>query len=218
MLELIAAAALATAGPADRRYEWRPLYRPLRIPAIAPGTPCPAAPARGRLAGSGMGFSAFGPGPAYPTLANRAGRAAIGLVWPPDDPARPGWAGTKVLWWVPRYDGAVLIRGRQLDGPNRVGFDLGPRWTRTVLPELRLVGPTSARPRRSSKRPGATPTRSTRCAPAIASCSRRTRRAGASARRRPRGRRASHAERARTGGRLARRRSIRGAGSCRPHE
>ena len=143
MLELIAAAAaLATAGPMDRRYEWRPLYRPLRIPAIAPGTACPAAPARGRLVGSGMGSSAFGPGPAYPTLANRAGRAAIGLVWPPDDPARPGWAGTKVLWWVPRYDGAVLIRGRQLDGPNRVGFDLGPRWTRTVLPELRLVGPT----------------------------------------------------------------------------
>ena len=143
MLELIAAAAaLATAGPPDRRYEWRPLYRPLRIPAIAPGTPCPAAPPRGRLAGSGMRSSAFGPGPAYPTLAIRSGRAGIGLVWPPDDPARPGWTGTKVLWWVPRYDGAVLIRGRQLDGPNAVGFDLGPRWTRTVLRELRLVGPT----------------------------------------------------------------------------
>jgi hypothetical protein len=143
MLELIAAAAaLATAGPPDRRYEWRPLYRPLRIPAIAPGTPCPASPTRGTLAGTGVRFSAFGPGPAYPTLENRSGRAAIGLVWPPDDPARPGWTGTKVLWWVPRYDGAVLIRGRQLDGPNRVGFDLGPRWTRTVLREIRLVGPT----------------------------------------------------------------------------
>lgn len=143
MLELIAAAAaLATAGPPDRRYEWRPLYRPLRIPAIAPGTPCPAAAARGRLAGSSVPFSAFGPGPAYPTLENGFGRAAIELVWPPTDPEHLGWAGTKVLWAVPRYEGAVLIRGRQLDGTNAVGFDLGPRWTRTVLREIRLVGRT----------------------------------------------------------------------------
>ncbi len=46
-----------------------------------------------------------------------------------------------MLWTVPRYYGAVLIRGRQLDGSNRLGFDLGPRWTRKVLPELRFVGP-----------------------------------------------------------------------------
>jgi hypothetical protein len=37
----------------------------------------------------------------------------------------------------------VLIRGQQLDGPNHVGFDLGPGWTRRVLPEIRLVGPST---------------------------------------------------------------------------
>ena len=169
MLELIAAAAaLATAGgpsTPERRcsatevralvggrdvclrkgaeYNWKWLYRPLRIPVIAAGTPCPATAARGKLTGFGLTFSAFGPGPAYPTLETRSGRAAIGLVWPPDDPTHFGWAGTKVLWAVPRYEGAVLIRGRQLDGANGVGFDLGPSWTRTVLRELRLVGRTS---------------------------------------------------------------------------
>lgn len=165
MLELIAAAAaLATAGGSsmpERRctafevralvggrdvclrkgaeYEWKWLYRPLRIPVIAAGASCPTSPARVPIAGIGVRF-AFGPGPAYPTLAIRSGRTAIGLVWPPTDPTHVGWAGTKVLWSIPRYEGAVLIRGRQLDGPNGVGFDLGPRWTRTVLPELRLVG------------------------------------------------------------------------------
>ena len=42
---------------------------------------------------------------------------------------------------MPRYVGAVLIRGRQLDGPNEVGFDVGPRWTRSVHAKIELVGP-----------------------------------------------------------------------------
>jgi hypothetical protein len=45
----------------------------------------------------------------------------------------------------------VLIRGRQLDGNGTLGFGLGPTWTRTVLPELRLTGPEpSLRPAASS--------------------------------------------------------------------
>jgi hypothetical protein len=79
--------------------------------------------------------------PAYPTLSVRSDRAAVVMVWPPTEPPYLGWAGTKVLWTVPLYTGAVLVRGRQLDGPNRVGFDLGPGWTNRVLPEIRLIGP-----------------------------------------------------------------------------
>lgn len=183
MLELIAAvAALATAGgpsmPARRctasevralvggrdvclrkgaEWDWKWLYRPLRMPAIAAGAPCPASTARGNVKGQGLVFSAFGPGPAYPTLENSSGRAAVGMVWPPTDPTHLGWAGTKVLWTVPRYTGAVLIRGRQLDGPNEVGFDLGHSWTRTVLREIRLFGPTY------DLRPAATFVRSPGC-------------------------------------------------------
>ena len=33
------------------------------------------------------------------------------------------WGGQKVLWfWRPTYRGPLLIRGRQLDGPNGVRF------------------------------------------------------------------------------------------------
>jgi hypothetical protein len=65
------------------------------------------------------------------------------MIWSPSEPPYIGWAGTKVLWAVPTYTGPVLVRGRQLDGLGRVGFDLGPGWTRAVLPEIRLTqGPT----------------------------------------------------------------------------
>jgi hypothetical protein len=94
--------------------------------------------------GDAPSVPAFGPGPAYPTLQVADGHAALTLFWPAsNDPTYPGWGGNKVLWTVPRYYGAVLVRGRQLDGNNVVGFDEGPQWTWTVLPELRLVGPES---------------------------------------------------------------------------
>jgi hypothetical protein len=122
-------------------YDWRPLRRPLRVPSLAAGTACPASPARPNGDGTRFPSISFGPGPAYPTLGGSSGRASIRLTWSPTDPPYLGWAGTKVLWGVPRYAGAVLIRGRQLDGPNEVGFDLGPQWTHRVHPEIRLVGP-----------------------------------------------------------------------------
>ena len=120
-------------------YDWAPLRRPVRVPTLAPGVACPAAVPRPSRDGT-LPIHLFGPGPAYPTLAADAGRASVSLTWETDPPSL-GWAGTKVLWKVPRYAGAVLIRGRQLDGPNGVGFDLGPSWTRRVHPEIRLVGP-----------------------------------------------------------------------------
>ena len=122
-------------------YDWRPLRRSLRVPQLAAGDPCPATPARRNPAATGFPSYLFGPGPAYPTLGSSSGRASIGLTWSPTEPPYLGWAGTKVLWAVPRYAGAVLIRGRQLDGPNEVGFDVGPQWTWRVHPEIRLVGP-----------------------------------------------------------------------------
>lgn len=122
-------------------YDWATLRRPLHVPTIAAGRPCPASSARRNVDAAVSASPAFGPGPAYPTLDGSSGRASLVLVWSPTDPPYQGWAGTKVLWTVPTYTGAVLIRGRQLDGPNQVGFDLGPGWTNRVLPEIRLVGP-----------------------------------------------------------------------------
>jgi hypothetical protein len=122
-------------------YDWAALHRPLHVPMIAAGTPCPASAPRPNVDAAVLARPAFGPGPAYPTLDGSSGHAVVGLTWRPTDPPYLGWAGTKVLWTVPTYTGAVLIRGRQLDGPNPVGFDLGPTWTNRVLPEIRLRGP-----------------------------------------------------------------------------
>jgi hypothetical protein len=121
---------------------WRGLLRrPLRIPSLSAGSNCPASEAHGKLGDHGAdapGSSAFGPGPAYPTLFNDDGHARLNYVlgW-----GYEGWGGTKVLWTVPRYYGPYVVRGRQLDGPNELMFDQGPNWTNKLHRELRLVGP-----------------------------------------------------------------------------
>jgi hypothetical protein len=123
-------------------YWWRGLLnRPLRLPVLGAGEPCPADVPTGTLVGraGAYGGPAFGPGPAYPTLSVRDGRAALSylLGWGGFD----GWDGAKVLWTVPRYTGPYIVRGRQLDGAGELRFDQGPSWTNRLHPELRLVGP-----------------------------------------------------------------------------
>ena len=132
-------------------YDWKPLRRPLRIPVLTPSSVCPATAPTGTIRDRGgvdmSATPAFGPGPALPAgLHPVSGSAVLWLTWTPTGgPSYAGWWGTKVLWTVPRYDGAVLIRGGQLDGENALGFDLGPQFTRRVLPELRLTGRTACR-------------------------------------------------------------------------
>lgn len=118
------------------------LRRPLRVPTIAAGTPCPASEVRGTLGDHGgldaSTSPAFGPGPAYSTLGVDRGRAVLHylLGW-----GYEGWDGTKALWTVPRYHGPYVVRGRQLDGLNELRFDQGPGWTNRLNEALRLVGP-----------------------------------------------------------------------------
>jgi hypothetical protein len=124
------------------QYDWATLHRRLHVPTIPAGAPCPAStPRRKAPPAVAVNIShVFGPGPAYPAVDGSSGHAVVVMTWRPTDPPYLGWAGTKVLWTAPTYTGAVLVRGRQLDGPNRVGFDRSP-WTDTVLPEIRLVAP-----------------------------------------------------------------------------
>ena len=65
----------------------------------------------------------------YPGLGSSRGR----LTATPDAQYGGPWAGGKVFCYVrPGYRGRVLIRGRRLDGPQRLGFN-GQR-----LPEREL--------------------------------------------------------------------------------
>lgn len=98
------------------------LRRPWVHPPIAAGAICPVTtevqqpdPALGPLLGTG---------PARP-----AG-IGTGAILEYESPAHGGnwtdrtWGGQKVLWAVdPTVDGPVLVRGRQLDGPNALAFE-----------------------------------------------------------------------------------------------
>lgn len=98
-----------------------PLTRELSIPQLEPGAPCPRT--RGREISPDFA-PGLGNGPAYPVGLGRNG--ILDEVEPPERFESREWGGQKVLWVVdPRYDGPVLIRGRQLDGPNEVRFDEG---------------------------------------------------------------------------------------------
>jgi hypothetical protein len=98
-----------------------PRSRELAIPKLEPGEPCPRTKGREISPDFGPGL---GVGPAYPVGLGTNG--VLDELEPPETFESEEWGGQKVLWVVdPRYDGPVLIRGRQLDGPNEVRFDEG---------------------------------------------------------------------------------------------
>jgi hypothetical protein len=109
---------------------WGRLERPLHVPAIATGAPCPVGDPETRIdfsATYGVGRG-IGPGPVYPVHYDPRGPDlnVVSLPFPPP----PGyfaegsqWNGWKHVWVVrSAYQGPVLIRGRQLDGANDVRF------------------------------------------------------------------------------------------------
>src|SRR6266516_1153447 len=123
---LLAAIAVLQVGSAPE--PWARLHRPLHLPTVAAGTPCPVS-AVGRINfrkyGVGKGI---GPGPAYPIGFAQPG-SVLQFTYPPEPPSQfagSEWSGAKVLWFVaPRYRGPVLIRGGRLDHPDRLRFNRG---------------------------------------------------------------------------------------------
>lgn len=111
-------------------------------PAAAParGQASPAADAacergEGRRVDPGYGF-ALGEGPVY-----AIGFGPDGVVNYDPTFAEGGWYYVKVLWLADLdYDGAVRVRGRQLDGPDEIGFGDG------ADPEAELRLPAGAAP------------------------------------------------------------------------
>lgn len=136
---VIAGAALAaTAQPSSSQWTWRSLHRPLHIPRLAAGTPCPVSgPADFDFAKYGV-TQGVGPGPAYPVALRQPG-TILDFEYPPSAAsviAGSKWGGNKVLWFVaPSYTRPVLVRGRQLDGSHGVRFEL----LRVPTKELRIA-------------------------------------------------------------------------------
>ncbi len=112
---------------------WRDLHRPLHLPQLDAGEPCPISPVDPRVDWERTGIfggSGIGRGPAYPGLGGGDG------YFYANEPV-DGWYGGKVFWYVkPTYLGRVLVRGRRLDAPGALRFSE----RRTHRRELR-IGP-----------------------------------------------------------------------------
>jgi hypothetical protein len=125
-------ATAAGRAAADASSSWTALHRPLHLPVLAAGASCPVSRTdrsvnwpRAHI----FGRTGIGPGPVYPGLGFVDGR----IHATPDTQYGGRWFGEKVFWYVlPRYRGPVLIRGRRLDGPQRLGFN-GARAANTEL-------------------------------------------------------------------------------------
>ena len=130
LLAVVAVLVLpAAAGGSDG---WSVLRRPLHLPTVAPGAACPVSKVDRRVDWSRMkifGGSGIGRGPVYPGLPS-------GAIWATrDEQYGSKWYGEKVFWFVvPSYRGRVLIRGRRIDAPGRVGFN----GAKTPNAELRI--------------------------------------------------------------------------------
>jgi hypothetical protein len=121
MLAAAAAVCSAAAARQDTRDPWASLRRPLHLPTLAPGAACPLSHVDRRVRWEGInifGGKGIGRGPVYPALPS-----AFFMAMRDEQYGGP-WFGTKVFWYVqPSYRGPVLIRGRRLDGPQRMGFN-----------------------------------------------------------------------------------------------
>jgi len=130
---------------------WRSLQlRPLHLPTLAPGTPCPAS--QGHQVHPAFGL-VLGDGPVYAGFFGGIHSDNVhGVVEYADAQTFAGgtsdWGGVKVLWIIkPPYRGPVLIRGGQLDGSSPMrfngGLDQQGPWdfsSHGLLTQLRLMG------------------------------------------------------------------------------
>lgn len=108
---------------------WRRLRRPLRVPRLTPGSVCPASRPDDDVDWAHYGVRpGIGDGPAYPIGFEQPG-SVLTFEYPPNPRsgfAGSAWSGQKVLWYTlptPNGPGPILVRGRQLDGPNEVRFE-----------------------------------------------------------------------------------------------
>jgi hypothetical protein len=140
------------------------LHRPLHLPTVQPGGPCPTATGR-PYTNSLFGGIALGSGPVLPLLgvarARDVGPAKQGVLRFLPSLDYPAWFSLKTLWFsFPSYQGPVFIRGRQLDGSHSVGIGDSPsRPTRSSPPDRRSTaeaGSGSGPGRRGSARLAAT--------------------------------------------------------------
>jgi len=110
------------------------LRRPLHLPALDPGAPCPTSSGR-QFSNGQFGGIALGSGPVRPLISAPGGAPEHGVLALSRQSPRSPWWAIKTLWFShPRYRGPVLVRGRRLDGPAKVVFGEEPSLIDPQLP------------------------------------------------------------------------------------
>jgi hypothetical protein len=108
------------------------LRRPLHLPKVAPGQPCPVSHGHS-FSNSQFGGFVLGPGLVQPLIAGPHAVSFAVITFRPS--YGNGWYAVKTLWFGrPSYQGPVLIRGRRLDAPGRVVFGGTPAVLDPQLP------------------------------------------------------------------------------------
>jgi hypothetical protein len=108
--------------------DWAVLQRPLHLPTLQGGGSCPLSSQQvAHSLSPEFGFApALGTGPTYPEMTEMRGGVLLYDQAYSQSHYKDGWAYSKVLWMAkPDVNGNVLIRGRQIDGPNAIGFGMG---------------------------------------------------------------------------------------------
>jgi hypothetical protein len=112
----------ATLTPAHTLTELH--QRPMHLPTVAAGTPCPISASHSYPAGAGFSdsYTAVGDGP-FTMTGN--GMVQVNFSHPTNDAyTGTGWPGMKVIWRVSQdYQGPVLLRGAKVDGAGALRFD-----------------------------------------------------------------------------------------------
>jgi hypothetical protein len=93
-----------------------PVDRPLALPGLAPGAPCPVTPARDWSV-PGVAAKVLGDGPLYPVADYFGGGAGLELR---DSDRRPDGSYEKKARWIGAgYTGPVLVRAARIDQPGQ---------------------------------------------------------------------------------------------------
>ena len=118
---------LATPAARDAAGDWAALeQRPVRLPVLKSGAPCPVSPAA-RVSN----FQVLGTGPIYLVAYSPLGYGGSAEV--------DGWRVQKAPWLsAPSFGSYALLRGRRLDGPEGLRFQRGGAEATGLLSELRF--------------------------------------------------------------------------------
>lgn len=114
----------AQLAPADLNSVWPSLWqRPVRLPSVAIGQPCPATPGRSFTEGYGPGL---GSGPVFLLLSGPSDGTLLAQALRGIGGRTIGWSSQQVRWVVhPLYHGPVLVRGARIDSAGALQFNGG---------------------------------------------------------------------------------------------